>query len=110
MYILAIDTTGPVGTVCLGTVPESTFPVKVTTETMSHLRNLMPMISELLEDQKVDKSDIKAVAASCGPGSFTGIAIAYFEMNSDRMDRKKASVAEIHSQFCRAVSHYPPWC
>ena len=67
MYILAIDTTGPVGTVCLGTVPESTFPVKVTTETMSHLRNLMPMISELLEDQKVDKSDIKAVAASCGP-------------------------------------------
>ena len=71
MYILAIDTTGPVGTVCLGTVPESTFPVKVTTETMSHLRNLMPMISELLEDQKVDKSDIKAVAASCGPGSFT---------------------------------------
>ena len=75
MYILAIDTTGPVGTVCLGTVPESTFPVKVTTETMSHLRNLMPMISELLEDQKVDKSDITAVAASCGPGSFTGIRI-----------------------------------
>ena len=75
MYVLAIDTTGPIGTVSLGTDLKCTFPMKVTTKTMSHLRNLMPMIGELLEEQEVDKSEITAVAASCGPGSFTGIRI-----------------------------------
>ena len=97
MYILAIDTTGPIGTVSLGEinsfgtgtkllhdgdnsfvpVPKllSELPMKVTTMTMSHLKNLVPMIDELFKEEGVTGSDIAAVAASCGPGSFTGIRI-----------------------------------
>ena len=101
MYILAIETTGPVGSVALmeplgtGTkVPgdygknvenqpfldecRGTFvpvPKKTTTTTMSHLKNLMPMVKELFDEQGVKADEIAAVAASCGPGSFTGIRI-----------------------------------
>ena len=106
MYILAIETTGPVGSVALmmsGTkVPANcganvenkpnggndagTFVpgiignngivgTRVSTVTMSHLKNLMPMVKELFDEQGVKSDDIAAVAASCGPGSFTGIRI-----------------------------------
>ena len=107
MYILAIETTGPVGSVavtdadngCSGTTPvqeqESVsrsgsargtaagtivsaaecVPMKITTQTMSHLKNLIPMAAELLEEEHIDKDEICAVAASVGPGSFTGIRI-----------------------------------
>ena len=102
MYILAIETTGPVGSVALmrldgkdqarnqaeasaegqnGSRDEAhacdpaRIPMKVTTRTMSHLKNLMAMTEELFEEEKVERSEICAVAASCGPGSFTGIRI-----------------------------------
>ena len=80
MYILAIDTTGPIGSVCLcpcGTdLPaKDDLPVKITTKTMSHLKNLVPMIDELLKEEGASKNDIACVAASSGPGSFTGIRI-----------------------------------
>ena len=90
MYILAIETTGPVGSVAVTAVPGgsaaavsgecpaergSRIPVEVTTRTMSHLKNLIPMTEKLLAEEGIDKKDIAAVAASAGPGSFTGIRI-----------------------------------
>ena len=88
MYILAIETTGPVGSVavaetakpCTRDEAEQTdtcrrIPMKVTTKTMSHLKNLMAMTDELLKEEGIQKSEIAAVAASTGPGSFTGIRI-----------------------------------
>ena len=96
MYILAIETTGPVGSVavidadkkcgapssgkempgqCAYCDEEEHVPVKVTTQTMSHLKNLIPMISEILEEEHISKDEICSVAASVGPGSFTGIRI-----------------------------------
>lgn len=91
MYILAIDTTGPLGTVALAEAGEASkaakavqenaagqrkeMPMRVTTTNMSHLKNLMAMIKELLDEESIEKNDIAAVAASAGPGSFTGIRI-----------------------------------
>ena len=83
MYILAIETTGPVGSVAAVKIPESgkqpccaaDIPVKVTTRAMSHLKNLMPMTEELLSEEGIPKDEIAAVAVSAGPGSFTGIRI-----------------------------------
>ena len=88
MYILAIETTGPVGSVAAAEVagpqgrdeavrPETggRIPMKVTTKTMSHLKNLMAMTDELLKEEGIEKRGIAAVAASTGPGSFTGIRI-----------------------------------
>ena len=105
MDILAIETTGPVGSVAVISVDRSCsaaepadcacakdssagsaagggaaitsgmVPMKITTQTMSHLKNLIPMAAELLEEEHINKEEICAVAASVGPGSFTGIRI-----------------------------------
>lgn len=74
MYILAIETTGPYASVAL-IDGKAKVKEKRSTEHMNHLKDLMPMIDELLKEEKVEKSQLDAVAASVGPGSFTGIRI-----------------------------------
>lgn len=74
MYILALETTGAHASAAIingeGTVFE-----KRSKEVMNHLRSLMPMVKELLEVHKLQLGDMTAIAASKGPGSFTGIRI-----------------------------------
>ncbi len=74
MYILAIETTGPIGSVALIDEKGNTVS-ECSAETMSHLKDLIPMTEKLLSGHKVKKSELTAVAASIGPGSFTGIRI-----------------------------------
>ena len=80
MYILAIETTGKEGSVCLVQKDEGGGEPAVLGEkriegSMSHLKELIPSISSLLESQGVSKNEISYIAASVGPGSFTGIRI-----------------------------------
>lgn len=88
MYILAIETTGKEGSVCLFYKPEEgkegiqggrTEPQVIAEKkiegSMSHLRELIPSVSEVLEKAGVSKNELSYVAASVGPGSFTGIRI-----------------------------------
>lgn len=75
MYILAIDTTGPVGSAALLDLKTGETRQKTTTEAMSHLRRLAALMEALFEEGQVKPADIAAVAASIGPGSFTGIRI-----------------------------------
>lgn len=42
---------------------------------MTHLQNLLPLVDEALKKTGIELSEIKAVAVSRGPGSFTGIRI-----------------------------------
>lgn len=74
MKILAVETTGPQCSVALlndsGTVTE-----RVSEGTLNHLQNLTPMIGKLLSDCQLQIDDMDAIAASQGPGSFTGIRI-----------------------------------
>ena len=74
MYILAIETTGPVGSVAVTDENGNVFS-RCSAETMSHLKDLIPMTDRLLKEEGISKSEIAAVAASVGPGSFTGIRI-----------------------------------
>lgn len=75
MYILAIETTGPHGSVALISDRAQLAAHKESKESMSHLKDLMPMIRDMMEEVGADKDDIYAIACDVGPGSFTGIRI-----------------------------------
>lgn len=74
MHILAIETTGPHCSVAIidetGKVEEA-----ASKGTMNHLQFLMPLTKQLLIDCQLQLDDIKGIAVSAGPGSFTGIRI-----------------------------------
>lgn len=74
MYILALETTGAHASAAIinekGQVLE-----KRGQGVLNHLQYLMPMVKELLEESELQLSDMTAIAASKGPGSFTGIRI-----------------------------------
>lgn len=74
MYILAIETTGPLCSVAL-LEKNKILDIMNTSEQKNHLRDLIPLIKELLISNNIEKSQIDYMAASVGPGSFTGIRI-----------------------------------
>jgi tRNA threonylcarbamoyladenosine biosynthesis protein TsaB len=74
MPILALDTATLVSSVALAT--RDTLLAEITLQTKkTHSELLMPHIAKLIDMAEVAKSDIKAVAVSIGPGSFTGLRI-----------------------------------
>ena len=76
MYILAVETTGKAGSVALVETGDMRILASRAIEgSMSHLRELVPTVSAVLADAGVSKNEISYVAASVGPGSFTGIRI-----------------------------------
>ena len=78
MYILAIETTGPFGSVALVSEEKNKCVVlgdMTSADEMNHLKDLLPQAAHLLESAGVEKSDLSHVAVSAGPGSFTGIRI-----------------------------------
>ena len=73
-YILAFETTGENASVaCID--EEGNAALKKTDGLQSHLQSLMPMTESLMEENGIEVSDIICVAASAGPGSFTGVRI-----------------------------------
>ena len=74
MYILALETTGAHASVAIIN-EEGKIAEKVSDSVLNHLQNLMPMTKELLDEQGLSIGDMTAIAASQGPGSFTGIRI-----------------------------------
>jgi tRNA threonylcarbamoyladenosine biosynthesis protein TsaB len=74
MILLAIETTGHFASVAIidenGEVSEI-----CSDQRMNHLKGLSAMIEELLSENGLSMGDIDRVAASEGPGSFTGIRI-----------------------------------
>ncbi len=101
MYILAIETTGPFGSVALVSEEENRAVIlgeEVSADEMNHLKDLMPMIGRLLDGAgencpdcvhdtvhemardevrhgALPKTALTHIAVSAGPGSFTGIRI-----------------------------------
>ena len=89
MYILGFETTGPLGSVGIINLGTGEIEMRVTSEPMSHLKNVAALAEELLDfpvaslevegdlpagGEKV-RDRLVAVASSIGPGSFTGIRI-----------------------------------
>ena len=75
MFILAIETTGPYGSVALLDEKGNVLGYEVSHGTMSHLKDLIPMVDTVLKKCGVSKNEINLMAPSVGPGSFTGIRI-----------------------------------
>ena len=75
MYILAIETTGPYGSVALINENNEILGHEVSVDSMNHLKDLMPMTERMLGKLGLKGSDVTAVACDVGPGSFTGIRI-----------------------------------
>lgn len=74
MPILALETATLVSSVALATA--DTLLAEITLQTKkTHSELLMPHIDKILAMAEVSKTDIKAVAVSIGPGSFTGLRI-----------------------------------
>lgn len=74
MNILAIETTGATASVAIINEKEQIYE-EVSTGTLNHLQFLMPMVEKVLEKSQLQINDLTAIAASEGPGSFTGIRI-----------------------------------
>ncbi len=105
MYILAFETTGPVGSAAL-IDEEGRVSLRSTSEPMSHLRELAHMSQELFREAGIGPEEIGAVAASVGPGSFTGIRIGVTTARTFAQARGIPCVAvsslEVFSQHCGA--------
>lgn len=74
MYILALETTGAHASVAIIN-EEGQIIQKTSDSVLNHLQHLMPMTQELLLENGLQIGDMDAIAASVGPGSFTGIRI-----------------------------------
>lgn len=74
MYILALETTGKYCSASI--VDEHGATVTCTSENdMNHLKDIISLTDECLKEANISKNEITHVAASVGPGSFTGIRI-----------------------------------
>jgi tRNA threonylcarbamoyladenosine biosynthesis protein TsaB len=74
LLILALDTATLVSSVAL--VTENKLLAELTLQTRkTHSELLMPHIAQLLVMAEKSRADLKAVAVSIGPGSFTGLRI-----------------------------------
>lgn len=72
--ILAIETTGKISSAAVLTSEGRIFSARSENE-MNHLRDLIPMIDNIMSEAGLNKAEIDTVAVSAGPGSFTGIRI-----------------------------------
>lgn len=73
--ILAVETTGPLASVALKTKKDGRVFTEGLTEKLNHLKGLIPLMDELLKGANIEIGDVKTIAVSEGPGSFTGIRI-----------------------------------
>lgn len=74
MKILAIETTGKYGSASVIDETGLVFSA-ASSEEMNHLKGMITLIDEALREAGIKKDELTHVAASVGPGSFTGIRI-----------------------------------
>ena len=79
MNFLAIETSGPSGSVAFGTEQSRLFPKdcteKVFTRGMRHGKEIVLRISEILNEKKKTLRDVDVIAVDIGPGSYTGLRV-----------------------------------
>ena len=74
MY-LALDTSTPVGSVCVG-VGSHVVARRVIHGQGSHSSDLIPTIDRVLQEAEADLSELAGLVVGAGPGSFTGVRVA----------------------------------
>lgn len=77
MNILALDTSlGACSAAVLGTAGPRQLRTLYAEMPRGHAEALMPMVEEVLAEAEIDPRDLDLIAATLGPGSFTGVRIA----------------------------------
>lgn len=79
--LLAIETTGAYASVSLKDAEGQVHNMALT-EKLNHLKGLLPLIDYACGAAKIDIKDVKNIAVSQGPGSFTGIRIGVSTVRS----------------------------
>ena len=74
MKILALDTSGLVGSVAVMDAGTLTAQFSIQYKT-THSEILMPMLRDIADKIHLDMKSVDAVAVAAGPGSFTGLRI-----------------------------------
>ena len=72
--LLAIETTGQLASAALKDADGNVYSDGLT-EKLNHLKGLLPLVDSVLEKADLDIDNVKTIAVSQGPGSFTGIRI-----------------------------------
>lgn len=76
MKILAVDSTTEACSVALLDTERGSLPVEIFEfAAREHSQRLLPMVEQLLSDNKLTLNQIDAIAYGRGPGSFTGLRI-----------------------------------
>jgi tRNA threonylcarbamoyladenosine biosynthesis protein TsaB len=73
--LLALDTSGPLGSVAVSSGSD-VLARGVMTAQGGHAAGLVPLIEETLDDAGVDRAELQGVLVGEGPGSFTGVRVA----------------------------------
>ena len=74
-FILAFDTSTPLGSVAIGVGTEVLARTELRRQG-AHSSDLIPKIHETLEEGGVDVGELTGVVVGSGPGSFTGVRVA----------------------------------
>ncbi len=74
MYTLGIETSSDIGSVALVS-DNDVIEVESFGEAATHARDILPGIDRLLRNCGVEKKQVRLVAVSIGPGSFTGLRV-----------------------------------
>ncbi len=91
MKILALDSTAKICTAAL-CEDETLISLKQQNAGMTHSEMLLPMIEQILCEQKLTAADIDLFALSEGPGSFTGVRIGAATVKGLAFGREAACV------------------
>lgn len=73
--LLALDTSGAVGSVAVG-VEGRVLARRFLLEPREHAAGVVPAVSAVLEEAGLQRVDVGGVVAGAGPGSFTGVRVA----------------------------------
>lgn len=102
MKILAVDTSGTVASVAVGT-EEKLFASFYIDDKLTHSEKLFPMIDTVLNELHMKIDDIECFASVIGPGSFTGLRIGVAAVKGMALGRP---VVPITSTMAMAYSFY----
>lgn len=98
MKILAIDTSSPICSVAI-LEDDKLIDKNELNDGKTHSENLMPLLDELLNRNKLELKDIELIACCVGPGSFTGIRIGVASIKpiAEVLNIKVASVMSLET-------------
>lgn len=102
MKILAIDTSGTVASVAVGTEDKLLASYYID-DKLTHSEKLFPMIDSVLNELHISIKDIDCFASVIGPGSFTGLRIGVAAVKGMALGRP---VVPITSTMAMAYGFY----